>query len=332
MPVVIPDAVLLIGAFFLLATALILRGMLAGYSYSFGSMFAWLAAHLRVRLPKPWGGHFTVNIGAPFGVIDDVIVKTLQKGIADTEKYLAYTWHAAEKLLRYMTQAIDSLAKETAATFEWLVHVRLRAILAAMNPALLVPILLSKLLPALLQHVRSGTVRIVHTIEHTVTHTVTRVVRSVPAVVPGVRGLPGLRKEVYGLTKRWSRINARLRKVEALFGVAAMAAAMANVLGLPNWRCLTRGNVGKTARRLCGMPSHWLDDVLGLLADFFILENICTVLPWLETAASEIGTPLVAVLTEVGSGLCAGATAPAPLRGPKASVPDLIFGVSTAGV
>jgi hypothetical protein len=129
-----------------------------------------------------------------------------------------------------------------------------------------------------------------------------------------------------------SQLKKRISRAEAWTAAGALSIAMANVLGLPNPRCLRDGPIGRVSRRLCGMPSNFLNDILGLLADFFILENICTVLPWVETAASEIGAPLVEVLTEVGAGLCHGAHAPGALRGPRASVPDLIFGVGAQGV
>jgi hypothetical protein len=142
--------------------------------------------------------------------------------------------------------------------------------------------------------------------------------------------------DVASLPVPFGRTVAQLRKriglLEAGAGATAVAITMANVLGIPNWRCLTRGPLGRTARSLCGIPSSLLNDLLGLVADFFILENVCVMLPWLETAASEIGTPLVEVLTVVGAGLCGGVEAPAALRGPMPSVPALIFGVSSSGV
>jgi hypothetical protein len=110
-----------------------------------------------------------------------------------------------------------------------------------------------------------------------------------------------------------------------------MAVAMANVLGV-SAKCLRKGPIGKVSRSLCGIPTHLLDDLLGILADIWIVENVCVLLPFLETAASKIGTPLVEALTVAGAGICPGHSAPKPLLGPKATVPDLIFGVSASAV
>jgi hypothetical protein len=84
-----------------------------------------------------------------------------------------------------------------------------------------------------------------------------------------------------GIPKSWTkwrhRVDARLRKLEGLFGATALAVAMANVLGV-SAKCLRSGNVGKTARKLCGLGPRALEDLLGLLVDVLILENICNVI------------------------------------------------------
>lgn len=102
---------------------------------------------------------------------------------------------------------------------------------------------------------------------------------------------------------------------EAAATFAAGAAAIgAGWLQCRNWKKLGRGG--------CGMPSNWLDDLLALLTDFLVLENICTVLPWLETAASDIGVPLVEALAAVANaGVCHGAERSTPLHVPALHLP-----------
>jgi hypothetical protein len=124
----------------------------------------------------------------------------------------------------------------------------------------------------------------------------------------------------FGRTLR--QIKKRVGLLEAGVGATAVGIGIANVLGIPNWRCLSKGPIGRVSRALCGMPSGLLNDLLGLLADVWILENVCALLPLLETAASDIGTPLVEALTVAGSGLCAGSAAPGALRGPSARLPS----------
>jgi hypothetical protein len=116
-----------------------------------------------------------------------------------------------------------------------------------------------------------------------------------------------------------------------------MAAAIANVLGLPNWRCLTRGNIGRASRALCGLGAAAFEDLLGLLVDVLIVEDICEVINLLESGLSLIQGPLNSFVTVVDGALCHGdylrppSDGDAPLSLPKVtgvalSLPPLYTG------
>jgi hypothetical protein len=143
-----------------------------------------------------------------------------------------------------------------------------------------------------------------------------------PTTLPGIIAAPRV-GDIAGWTRRNLRWhNRRLARLEALLGVTGLAAVLARTLGV-SIKCLRPGgNVSRVARSLCGLPTHLLDDLLGILADVWLIENVCVVLPFLETAASEIGTPLVEALTAVGAGICAGSQAPGDLRGSAARLPS----------
>jgi len=128
--------------------------------------------------------------------------------------------------------------------------------------------------------------------------------RALPWLLPGIPLIGWLIKEVRGISHWVARHNRRLRRLEGLLGVTGMAVAMSNVFGLPNWRCLTRGGVGRFARGFCGLPLHLLNDVLALIADFFIFETLCDVIPVLATITSDVAVPLVEALTPIEAGLC----------------------------
>jgi hypothetical protein len=134
----------------------------------------------------------------------------------------------------------------------------------------------------------------------------------------------------FGLTIRG--LKRRLRSLEYFTAATGAAVLVARAIGGVSPRCVKKGPIGKIARALCGLPTNFLNDLLGIFADIWIVENICTLLPLLETGAEKVGKPLVAALTTAGAGLCGKNTAPGELKGPKASVPDLIFGVSASGV
>lgn len=271
MPAAIPEAVLLIGAFFLLVAAMFLRGGLAGYNYSFGSIFRWMHNHL--RLPLPAGlGH--IDFGAPFGYIDKAIVGALQAGIKDCEKYLAYTWHAAEKMLRYTTQMVDWLARETEASFHWLEAIKLPkwakwAIADAFPPALLYK-LIAQALPHVLPHIERGTKVIYHTLP---VKTITIIRKAAGAALPLPPWVIRLPHRLGRLERDATHISRRLRKVEGIFAAGVFAAVLANALGVAT-KCIRRGNVGKAARSICGFDPSLLES---LLADGLAIVGVLSV-------------------------------------------------------
>src|SRR5207244_3718268 len=91
---------------------------------------------------------------------------------------------------------------------------------------------------------------------------------------------------------KWKeRVNKRLTKLEVAAGATAFAVLMANVLGV-SARCLRSGNIGKTARKLCGLSSTALNDLLGLLVDVVIFTDICKVIELLNEGLSIIEGPI----------------------------------------
>ena len=122
-----------------------------------------------------------------------------------------------------------------------------------------------------------------------------------------------------------------MRRLEALLGAAAFAGLMANALGVTA-RCLRSGNVGRTARALCGMPKHALDDLLGLVIDFLVINDICQVIVLLNDAFALVEDQLAAFAGEVGGALChgdydGGPIVPvAPFTAPPLQVQSLLLG------
>src|SRR5207302_3396971 len=113
--------------------------------------------------------------------------------------------------------------------------------------------------------------------------------RAVAVTIP--RDLRWTEQQI-GLTRRdLARLWRRVRGLPAELGAAAIGAiAVATLarMGMSWFRCSNWRKIGKSG---CRMPGRWLEDLLALTADFFVLTNVCTVLPWLEAAASEVGAP-----------------------------------------
>lgn len=143
--------------------------------------------------------------------------------------------------------------------------------------------------------------------------------------VPAPWELPRIRtKEQADAVSRWF---ARWRKlIIAGLGAAAFTGVVLRVLTrhLPWFRC---ANVNKTMRQLCRTPTRWLDDVLTLFADFFILTNICRVIPWLESGFAEVAGPLISTLARAGAGVCNAGYA----SGPTLDTPTLYLPETSGG-
>jgi hypothetical protein len=137
------------------------------------------------------------------------------------------------------------------------------------------------------------------------------------ATIPVARPFP-LTVPVTWLGDTWRSLRRRMSRVETLVGAGVLTALGLRVLArhLPWYRCT---NVNRAMRQLCRTPHHFVDDLLGLFADFFILTNVCRVIPWLEAAFEEVATPLIGKLARVGAGLCNASYA----RGAALDVPAL---------
>lgn len=154
-------------------------------------------------------------------------------------------------------------------------------------------------------------------------------------------GLRDVRKEVKGIEHTVSdtlpqaidyaeaKTSALGRFIGAIPGisyaewVAGIAVAGIAKLGLDWIKCDEGKNVYR--RRGCGMWDDF-DGLLGLFVDLFIIAEVCDVLPVLDAAVSEVATPLVAAMTDVGAGLCGpGSSPPAQLDGPTTVFPPVYF-------
>lgn len=339
-----------LGAWTLVAALgfVVCAGLLWTWRNTIGAAFEQLASF---RIGLKYVG--SIHPLAPLGSINNAVEHNLSVWADACQKQSGLAWH-------YMAQLYDTLAKEnkyavqnTLALGHWIVHKYVpntiltnlepwkkrtrKAEIAAAGAA--AAVLAEKKISHSTAHTGAQAAATVTATAHTLTkgathtgsrvtvieHTITHDTKVITQVID-VGALPAR------IGQTITQIRKRLGRAEAWTAAGALSIAMANVLGIPNPRCLRDGPLGKVSRALCGIPGGFLNDLVGLLADFFILENVCMMLPWLETAASDVGTPVVEVLTEIGAGLCAGASAPRALRGPAPSVPALIFGVSASGV
>jgi hypothetical protein len=163
--------------------------------------------------------------------------------------------------------------------------------------------------------VHSLAVTVVYPLERELRRDIARAERTAGHAATAVAGVVGgtITGDVSGIWRRVSElwrgrvdVHKRLHRLEGLLGVTGLAFAIANVLGLPNWRCLTRGNIGRASRALCGLGAAAFEDLLGLLVDVLIVEDICQVITLLEDSLSIIQGPLNTFVSVVDGALCHG--------------------------
>lgn len=300
----IPDLAAVIGLFFLVVGYCVARGLLASWQNSIGYLLQWMAANLRIRIPTGFS-HVTIDLGGPFRSADAWVVGSLQTYCEGAEIAIARLFHGLQSLVVAQAEAFEWVARETSQAFDWLLNLHLPKISRQFVTAAGLGALIARAVSQAVAHLRPEIHKTVQVIDHTVERTVPRVVH---AIGSGAVELPGwvihLPRSIHNVVEQLGRVEHRLRKLEIAVGATAFAATLANAWGIPLRCAKSGGPMGRLARSLCGLPGHFLTDLFGLLADFFVLENICTVLPWVEDAGSAIGAPLIATLTEVGAGLC----------------------------
>lgn len=248
-----------------------LRGLRGFWDLTFGAIFLGIAS---VRV----GGSFFGG-AHPFGFLkdaNDAVVNTLEALASGTEAGVGYFIHQAARLQLWIGQEVVSLAQDTLHFGEWLVKTYI---------------------PTAVHY--AGTIAfpwpaIGRAIDHEIERYLPKVSRRIHdlsfkdglraaelatlwaafGALAGTIALPGhgisLPKGI-GIPKEWrkwrTRVERRLAKVEGIAAAAVLAGLMANVLGV-SARCLRSGNVGKVARRLCGLDSLLLNSVLGGLIIF----------------------------------------------------------------
>lgn len=332
-----PEIVLGIALLASLCAYLALRGVLSGWQHTFGLILVGSDGHggiagLLNYSKTLLGRHIGFDFGGPIRAANTAIVNTLELRIADAESDIAWTWHKMGQVWQAMAEATNWLAHETTATFDWLTSVHLPKWARYALLPLLLPFILPRVIKALLPHLHGSVHTVIKyvttTLPRTIIHTVTKVV---PAAIPGIIAIPGIRAEIRGLTRRWARIERRLRKLEAGVGAVAFAAVMANALGL-RVKCLrSGGNVRRVLQHLCGFPK-WLVDLLILgTVESFVALDLCDFTDLLITTTEGLRPGLIAFV-DVENVLigCHGNTGPSVLTLPPVSLPVTVDAVALA--
>jgi hypothetical protein len=117
-------------------------------------------------------------------------------------------------------------------------------------------------------------------------------------VIPGLRAAEREADAAISDLYEWAKGKASLLGV----GTFALAVATAlEALGLGGLRCPQFSNLLR--KYGCGLGTL-LDGIIGLLGALFVVESVCTFLPYIEDAFGAVVGPIVNLLTEVPLGAC----------------------------
>lgn len=286
------------------------RGALYGWKHTLGWLFEGLAGLLDFSV---W--RFHVDLGGGLRALDEAVIRRLGAWAAQSEHAAGYFFHGAAWIIEWATYETALLARDTYRFADKLLNHTLPrwakyAVLAAFPPALLAALVydaIRKEYPNLKRLIRAAITAGIGTIAIPRLHELERDLerlrawlakhKSAAAILGAVGGAVALPwTHIFPRLKaieRWDGLTKkRLRRLEKILGAAGAAAIMANALGLSSWRCITRGNIGRVSRALCGLSTAAIEDILGLLVDVFVLVNICETITLLEQGFSLIAGPL----------------------------------------
>lgn len=328
------------------------RGLLIIWVSTFGAVLLRLAQLLNLHIRGPFGFHINIDAGGWASDLNNTAVNFLSAWVRGSEQMMGDTWYAMTWVFTAMSGAISWTAQEVLDGGHWMIH----TFVPAFVQTYVGPI---ERAVAIGQAATHRTTTVVKVIERTVVekadqaarthvptvaipfvgswywihrhiHVLERLVTDAPAIeraiaVPFPLDLP----IPFGLTIR--QIKARLRRLEGLFGVTAFAGMMAMTLGIPSWRCLTKGPLGRTSRALCGLDSDLLNLLLLGVSEAFVVTDLCDFAHLLTDATEQI-VPGLMDFVGVEDALigCHGATAPPAFKLAPLDLPQLIEPIAIA--
>jgi len=263
-------------------------GLRFGWQHTFGAL---LLAMASVKIDLGWFGSIH-----PFGFLKDAntaVLNALEYGISHSEHAMGYLFHGAAVIQGWIARELVGLARDTLAWADWFQHAHLPRWLKALVYALVPPALIYRLvraaLAADLPHIVRVTVERVGVKRRTL---VGLIAAAIAVAFPGAIRPWALRHRLGKLERDTTSIWKRLSRLEKLIGATGAAALLVKALGLSSIRCVKDGNLGRAARRWCGLDSSLVDS---LLADTLAIAGILSVVEFAE-ALLAVEDEAVAIL------------------------------------
>jgi len=281
----VPALIELLGG---IVPALALLGACLGFAFATGAIYTWEATFHQVLkwlaaiLPgavRVVGKTILPDMAGAVRSADVAVQDYLKAWRKGAEIEIALSIHLLKLVWQAQAEAVDWLGRETAKTFDYLIHIRVPKVVRYAVPFSLTPFLLRKIVNAVLPHIHIGTVKIVHTIEHTISTATTTIIRKsvggLATIPPWVIRLP---HRVGRAERDLTKLSHRLRKVEGIFAAGVFAAVLANALGVAT-RCIRRGNLGRGARAACATDPNLFES---LLVDLVAITSVLSVVEFAQ--------------------------------------------------
>lgn len=269
-----------------------LRGVRAIWLHTIGWLFLKVAA---VSIPTGFFGRIH-----PFRFLEDAsnaVMNWLVAEILASEEMMGKAFHVAAELQVWIIRETWGLAKDLYHLGHWTLHTFVPTYVHGVSDVIHTAARAAGVVAHRAEAIGLAGDRWARGFERSFKSRVVGLIKRYAIyAIPGAVALPGLLHDWRTFNRRWERWKSRIRKLELAFGAAAFAAYMANAIGGVTGNCIRRGAIGKVARRLCGLPARALEDVLGLLVDWFIVTNICEVVVLLEDALAFIQPELDALI------------------------------------
>lgn len=242
------------------------RGLRGVWIHTLGLMLVTLADVLKYDK-----AFIHIDFGGPIRALNTTILNAITTTGQKFEHSAGYFFHGAAIIQGWAARELFGLARDVLAWGQWLQHSHLpkwvKALIYAAVPPLLILRLVKAAIAANLPHVG----RVVVT---KVTSTVVTRVKRIVVATAGAVAIPGwvihLPRRVGRIESRFPNIWHRLRKLELLLGATGAAVLVARALGVGSAKCIRSGNIGRAARRWCGLDGSI---VTALLAGLIVLEG-----------------------------------------------------------
>jgi hypothetical protein len=274
---------------------LVFLGLRFGWSHTFGAL---LTAMANVKIDLGWFG--SVH---PLGFLNDAnraVLNALQYGIDHSEHAMGYMFHGAAVIQGWIARELVGLARDTLAWADWIQHAHLPRWLKAAIYAAIPPLLIARLVRAAvaaeLPHLTRVTIKRIGISRKTLAGLLAA---AIAVAFPGAIRPWALRHRLGKLERDTTSLWKRVGRLEKLLGATSAALLVARALGLSSARCIRSGNIGRAARRFCGLDNLLVDALLADLAFTVGAISIVELAKVLQKVAPLTAASLVVLVEEI---------------------------------